>query len=439
MLRPFLRPRVESKNLEFRVFAENGIAVVPGIRTSTRSSNEVTTAPTTADERPEAPTVTASTGLDGQINVTITPPDSDATNYRVDSSKNGRDWELEVRNTSFTRFANNVYEDVDLDPDVTRYYRVFVFDDNGRDVGIAGATAIPGMTKPSSVPGAVKNLDAEGVNASQIDLSWDEPDDTGGRDIDKYQIQRADPDSENDGRPGTWDDLACQVGSMTEYSDKKGLEVNNKKFYRVVAINSKHPAAPAPATPNMPSTAFNTAAGMALVASATTEAGSPPGMVVGLTAEQASDSSGPTTAQTGVVLLWNEPSVEGGDDVEGYIVERTKDGGTTWEEIADEGDTLAVRTDWTDPDHLPAGESRMYRVAAKNSAGTSATSTIGYLGYHDPPAGHSHDTTATGTLDEVSDVTATSDTDGEVTVMWMGGDNADRYFIIALEQGSSRW
>ena len=82
-------------------------------------------------------------------------------------------------------------------------------------------------------------------------------------------------------------------------------------------------------------------------------------------------------------------------------------------------------------------ESRMYRVAAKNSAGTGDTSTIGYLGYHDPPAGHSHDTTATGTLDEVSDVMATSDTDGEVTVMWMGGDNADRYFIIALEQGSS--
>ena len=31
---------------------------------------------------------------------------------------------------------------------------------------------------------------------------------------------------------------------MTEYSDKKGLSVNTKKFYRVVAINSMHPAAP---------------------------------------------------------------------------------------------------------------------------------------------------------------------------------------------------
>ena len=121
----------------------------------------------------------------------------------------------------------------------------------------------------------------------------------------------------------------------------------------------------------------------------------------------------------------------------GYIVERTKDGGTTWEEIADEEDTLAVRTDWTDPDHLLEGESSMYRVSAKNSAGTSATATIGYLGYHDPPAGHSHDTTTgTGTLGDVSDVMAASDTDGEVMVMWTGGDNADRYFIIALEQGS---
>ena len=385
--------------LEIRIFAENGTVADPGIRTSASSSDTVSTEPTTALERPEAPTVIASTGLDGKINVTITPPTAGATAYRIDSSKNGRDWELEVRDTRFTRFANNVYEDINLGPDATRYYRVFVFDENGRDVGIAAMNNVAGTTKASEAPGMVKNLEAEGVSSSQIDLSWDAPDDTGGRPIDKYQIQYADPTSETDRSVDntTWDNLACQVGSMTEYSDKKGLKVNTKKFYRVVAINSMHPAG------DTEQDNFTDEADDALVASATTKAGSPPGMVIGLTAEQASDSSGPTTADTGVVLLWNEPSTAGGDVVEGYIVERTKDGGTTWEEIADEDDTMAVRTDWTDPDHLPEGESRMYRVSAKNSAGTSATSTIGFLGYH-VADGHTHNNAPT-TVGTIPDTT----------------------------------
>ena len=428
--------------LEFRVFAENGGVTGDGIRTSADSSNTVEVTPAVAPGRPMGHSVTASTGLDGQINVTITPPTDEPTHYRIDSSEDGRNWEAEVSNTRFTRFENNVYEDVNLDPDVTRFYRVFILASNGRDLGPAAMNEVAGTTKGSTSPGEVKNLEAEGVSASQIDLSWDAPDDTGGRTIDKYQIERADPLAEGELNAGavnamTWGDLACQVGSTTEYSDMDDLEINTKKFYRVVAINSEHPEAPAADSPDTPSDEMAAALMAALVASATTEAGSAPGMVIGLTAEQASDSSGPTTADTGTVLLWNKPSTAAGGAVEGYIVERSDDSGTSWDEIADEDDTGTARTDWTDPDHLPAGESRMYRVSAKNSAGTSATATIGYLGYHDPPAGHSHDTTATGTLGEVSDVTATSDTDGEVTVMWMGGDNADRYFIIALEQGSS--
>ena len=62
-------------------------------------------------------------------------------------------------------------------PTADRYYRVFVYDENGRDVGVAAISGL-GDTKDSEVPGAVKNLAAEGGNASQIDLSWDEPDDT---------------------------------------------------------------------------------------------------------------------------------------------------------------------------------------------------------------------------------------------------------------------
>ena len=148
------------KELEIRVFAENGDATdnpdgapPTSIRTSTSSSKPVSVTPTTDVERPAAPTVAASMGLDGQINVTITPPDAGATAYRIDSSKNGRDWELEVSDTRFTRFANNVYEDVNLGSRRRRGTTVrSSMTTNGRDVGIAAISMVnnspePGMTK----------------------------------------------------------------------------------------------------------------------------------------------------------------------------------------------------------------------------------------------------------------------------------------------------
>ena len=131
---------------------------------------------------------------------------------------------------------------------------------------------------------------------------------------------------------------------------------------------------------------FTDEAGKALVASGTTKAGAVPGMVVGLTGRAGLRLQRPGHGRHRHNTAVEPASTAGGGPVEGYIVERSKDSGTTWEEIADEDDTGTARTDWTDPDHLPDDESRMYRVSAKNSAGTSATATIGYLGYHDPPA-----------------------------------------------------
>ena len=417
--------------LEFRVFAENGTATGDGIRTSERSSNTVGVTSTAALGRPEGHGVTASTGLDGQINVTINPPTSEPTHYRIDSSKDGRNWEVEVASTRFTRFENNVYEDINLGPDVTRYYRVFILASNGRDLGPAAWNTAAGTTKVSTSPGAVKNLEAEGVSASQIDLSWDIPDSTGGRPIDNYQVQRANPAMDRTVEGGSWDNLACAVGSTTEYSDTDDLEINTKKFYRVIAINKEHPKEPGDSSQEM-----MTAEIEARVASATTQAGSPPGLVIGLTAEQASDSSGPTTGDTGTVLLWNKPSTAAGGAVEGYVVERSDDGGTTWDEIADEDDTGTARTDWTDPEHLAMGEMRMYRVAAKNSAGTGASAMIGYLGYHIDD-GHTHPPVTTGELTVPSLPSPTVETVGGVkiiSVLWDSGEGEERQIVQLLTE-----
>ena len=210
--------------LQIRVFAENGEATGDAIRTGTGHSNVVTVEPKPNRRcgSSRSANVAASTGLEGQINVTITPAaTTDAIAYRIDSSKNGWDWRLEQPDTRYTRFRNNVYEDINLAPDATMYYRVFVIAADGSNVGVAEMNTTAGMTKASSDPSEVKNLKADGVSHNQIDLSWDEPDDTGLRPIDKYQIQRADPiaaGETSEGDPDTWADLACQVGSMTSYS-----------------------------------------------------------------------------------------------------------------------------------------------------------------------------------------------------------------------------
>ena len=96
-------------------------------------------------------------------------------------------------------------------------------------------------------------------------------------------------------------------------------------------------------------------------------------------------------------------------------------------------------TDYTDPRRSPRRPSSSRTASRRsNGFGTSGWSNMAYFSGTDDltMAGHTHPP-ATAALTVPTGVTATSDTDGEVTVMWMGGDNADRYFIIALERGSS--
>ena len=149
-------------------------------------------------------------------------------------------------------------------------------------------------------------------------------------------------------------------------------------------------------------------------------------------AETAKNVHSLLTTEKGVLLTWDKPAMGG---VSIYVIERMIDGGT-WETVKD--DVSPMTTDYTDPRIPTATERFVYRIAAKNGFGTSGWSNMAYFSGTDDltMAGHTHPP-ATAALTVPTGVTATSDTDGEVTVMWMGGDNADRYFIIALERGSS--
>ena len=123
--------------------------------------------------------------------------------------------------------------------------------------------------------------------------------------------------------------------------------------------------------------------------------------------------------------LIGEEARDEGLPILGYQISYVMDDGSEMIVVAN---TMSKDTQWMQSG-LGGETTRKYRVRSITLGGVGtkyaeATATTA----EGPPS--SALTVPTG-------VTATSDTDGEVTVMWMGGDNADRYFIIALEQGSS--
>ena len=158
---------------------------------------------------------------------------------------------------------------------------------------------------------------------------------------------------------------------------------------------------------------------------------------IGLVVEAAIDSSFLSRNKRGVLLMWDQPGDPVGAEVIGYEARRSLNGAdpTALTPTLTGADFSTFYTDSREPMDADVLVYEVRTIAKTSTAAAdnqiqSAWVEVSY------PADTSH-MAATGTLDEVSDVMATSDTDGEVTVMWTGGDNADRYFIIALEQGSS--
>ena len=123
----------------------------------------------------------------------------------------------------------------------------------------------------------------------------------------------------------------------------------------------------------------------------TTGEATKPGMVDGLTAEQATDAS---VGDQGLNLLWNKPT--SGSDVDNYVVQR-KIGSGQW--LYPSNDARRVPgdvTSYTDPQEWKTGDDvRTYRVAAKNDEGMSDYVEVMYP--RDPAADHAH-AMASGTI-----------------------------------------
>ena len=84
---------------------------------------------------------------------------------------------------------------------------------------------------PPIAPDAPTNLHAKGISTTEIDLSWDAPQYTGGADITGYRIEVSTTGT------GGWSDLVADTGSTsTTYSHTVPLHAT--RYYRVSAINS---------------------------------------------------------------------------------------------------------------------------------------------------------------------------------------------------------
>ena len=236
----------------------------------------------------------------------------------------------------FTAYSTTTsFRETGLPPGQQRFYRVYAHNAAGLGPGseIVGDTTVSGMR-----PGAPTGLVAEAEGAIAVNLSWTAPSDTGSSAITVYGIER----SEDGGN--SWTTLA-RTSSATYRDDV--VEPDSTYHYRVAASNNS---------------GFGPYSN---VASATPEAGEPPGAPTGLTAEADGDSA--------IDLSWTAPADTGSSAVRGYTIERSFNGRTGWQPLAQTNPTTAT---YRDTRIVPNRTEYYYRVSARNSHGTGPPSNV---------------------------------------------------------------
>ena len=295
------------------------------------------------------------------------------TGYRIDTSTNGHEWTMLVSSQTETEYTheNLVPTAAKLamgERDVNRYYRVFALNSHGPG---PESDIIQETTNGVSEPGAVEGVTATASGATQINLSWNAPEDTGGTPITGYRIVVGDDASVNKADitidAGTPNHLEANTGSDATTSSHKKLTADTTKYYVVYAINS-----------------VDESMELSNVASATTGKARRPDPPTGVLAVPVNDTAG-----SGVNLYWLEPENNGGRPIAEYIVQVSVDGGR-YRSFTVSADTAADSSvtgntffpnfvhgnaDMEAADITFADEMRVrYRIQAMHSDGTSLAS-----------------------------------------------------------------
>jgi subtilisin family serine protease len=186
----------------------------------------------------------------------------------------------------------------------------------------------------ADVPSAPTNVSVQKPNATQFNIVWQPPRDSGGAVITGYRVDQL--------VAGAWIQVSptpLTANSLLVPSPAAGFS----EQYRVSAINSIGAGSPANVT-----------------VTGTILAPQPPTNLVFT----------PIASTTNGTLTWVAPTNNGGSPVIGYTVKRSTDGGTTFVSIM--GMTAATSYNTPLP---PKGVTYTYTVVAVNTGGTSANAT----------------------------------------------------------------
>ncbi len=293
------------------------------------------------DDRPGPPrNLTATADGPTAIDLSWTRPSSTGgnaiTGYRIEYSSDGRaPWSTLASDTDDT---DTEYTHTGLDPGVTRHYRVFAINRNGR----GPSSNIANATTEGGLPGAPSNLRATADGRTEIDLSWTAPADAGSGSIIGYRIEV----SSNAG--DSWSDRVENTRSTRTSYTHRGLEPGTRRHYRVSAINSAGTGSPSNVT------------------NATTEVDVP---------HAPSSLVASAVGESSIQLSWATPSDNGGARITGYRIEVSLTGASAWSVVAT--NTRSTSTLYTHRG-LPPGSRRYYRVAAINSQGRGAYSRVAF-------------------------------------------------------------
>ena len=382
------RPLEQGDRVSYKVYAKHADATSRGSSTTTVTMLNTEAAPLDDDEdlRPGMPIgVKASLTSDTPGRIELTWTHGLRTGYRIDVSTDGNDWnalesstKLKVEPVTGTtrRYIHN-----GLTPGAMRFYRVFASD--GGLLGIAAINEAAGVAGSAEAPAAVgSRFTATPVSATQINLAWSAPTDTGGRDIRRYLLEIGDAPldaAELTGVPV--DDVALIDGfgmswvSETSYQHK-GLEPDTRYYYRLRSDNSNTANTPVLTTVDgdgaVDVVGTITPVKDAAQQTAKTDALSAPAVPHSLSAHQGVKTSSGVRSEQGVYLTWLTANAAGGPVDEYEIMRVVPDEDDL--EVSVPASDVNARTFYNDDDTQGSldNKERRYRVRALNEAGESA-------------------------------------------------------------------
>ena len=313
--------------LHYRVYALNGVGEGPSSNIARVAIGAVA---------PDAPLgVGALAQSPSAIGIAWNPPVSTGgapiTAYRIEFSTDGAFWSVLVSNFTSTSTS---YRHADLKPATRYHYRVFAINKAGR----SAPSEVVHATTLADLPGVPERLTATATSATQISLSWHEPRYTGGVPITGYEI-------ETSANGETWVRLTTSPDDATVFKHT-GLTPATVYHYRVAAINRVGKSDPSRGVFAQTQAAL-------------------PGRPTELRATAQSHDE--------IHLTWMKPDSDGGSRIRGYLIEVSKDAGSSWTTVrANTGSTNTVFTH----SGLTRATVYSYRVAAINKVGTGGRSEV---------------------------------------------------------------